>query len=371
MAAPHGFRVIDADGHVMEPDSMWTEYIDPAFRDRAPRRAAQDGEGWAQMLVDGQPMYRHYPDALVAEFARRTEESYGPYAAAGFDAPSQVQSLDDQGIDVSFLYPSLGLGTVTIDGMDPKLAAAISRAYNRWLADFCSHAPDRLKPVALLSLHDVELAIGELRFAVDKLGMRNVMLRPNMVSGRSVGHPDTARFWAECASLGVSVSFHEGCHTMLPAAGADRFTTHFAMHSACHPMEQMMAFIALVDGGVMERHPELRFGFMEAGCGWVPYLLWRMDDLEYRNWKFQIPEVKHEPSEYFRRQCWVSAEGCEPYLGKIAADIGTDRLLYASDYPHPDHEFGEELEDVLKADLPDDVKRAMLWDNPAAFYGLS
>lgn len=366
-----GFAVIDADGHVMEPDGMWAEYIDPAFRSRAPQRVTVNGRAWGQMVVDGVPIYREYPDELVEAFHERTMEQYASYAADGFDAASQVRALDDQGIDLSYLYPSLGLGVVAIDGQDPALAAAICRAYNRFLADFCAAAPDRLRPVALLSLHDPALAIAEMEFAVDKLGMSSVMLRPNMVNGRSVGHPDTAPFWQRCADLGVSVSFHEGCHTRLPAAGADRFTSHFAMHTCCHPMEQMMAFVALVEGAVFERHPGLRFAFMESGCGWVPYLLWRMDELEYRQWKFQIPEVKHAPSEYFRRQCYVNAEGCEPYLEKIIDHIGADRLLYASDYPHPDHELGEELDDVLKSPLGEDVKRQILWDNPARFYGIS
>jgi predicted TIM-barrel fold metal-dependent hydrolase len=366
----NGFRVLDADGHVMEPDSIWVDYIDPAFRDRAPRRVTDTGRAWAQMVVDGTPIYREYPDELVEAFHQRTLAEYRPYAEAGFDAASQVRALDDQGIDVSYLYPSLGLGVVAIDGQDPKLAAAICRAYNRFLRDFCATDPVRLRPVALLSLHDIGMAIGELEYAVGDLGMSAVMLRPNMVNGRSVGHPDTAPFWQRCADLGVSVSFHEGCHTKLPAAGSDRFTSHFAMHGCSHPMEQMMAFVALVEGAVFERHPELNFAFMEAGCGWVPYLLWRLDELEYRQWGFQIPEVKHKPSEYFRRQCYVNAEGCEPYLDRILDFVGADRLLFASDYPHPDHDLGEEVDDVLKAPLPETVKRQILWDNAARFYGL-
>ncbi|MGF7236953.1 MAG: amidohydrolase family protein [Frankia sp.] len=365
------YRIIDADGHVMEPDAMWAQYITPGLRDRAPRRVAADGQSWGQLVVDGVPIYRSYPDGLVSAFQDNTIEYYAEYAAAGFDPPSQVKACDRQGIDVQFLYPSLGLGVAAIDGQDPVLAAAICRAYNTWLVDFCSYEPDRLRPVALLSLHDVDLAIAELTYAVETLAIGSVMLRPNLVNGRSVGHPTTEPFWQRCADLGVSVSFHEGCHTKLPAAGADRFTSHFAMHTTCHPMEQIMAFVALVEGGVLERHPDLRFAFLEAGCGWVPYFLWRMDELEYKHWKFQIPELRRPPSEYFRRQCWVSAEGCEPYLSKIVDDVGRDRLLFASDYPHPDHAFGEEVDDVLTAPITQAVKQAIFWDNPSAFYGVS
>jgi predicted TIM-barrel fold metal-dependent hydrolase len=365
-----GFRVIDADGHVMEPDAMWVDYIDPRLRDRAPRRVTGNGRAWGQLQVDGVPIYRSYPDALVEAFHDRTMAEYAEYAHDGFDPASQVKAMDRQGIDLQFLYPSLGLGVVAIDGQDPELAAAVARAYNTWLAEFCAFDPDRLRGVALVSLHDVDRAVTELTHAVENLGYTAVMLRPNPVNGRGVGHPDTAPFWRRCAELDVSVSFHEGCHTKLPAAGADRFTSHFAMHAACHPMEQIMAFVGLLEGGVLERHPTLRVAFLESGCGWVPYFLWRLDELEYRHWRFQVPELRRPPSEYFRRQCWVSAEGCEPYLARIVADVGPSRLLFASDYPHPDHAFGEEVEDVLSAPVPQAVKEAMFWDNPAAFYGV-
>ena len=191
-----------------------------------------------------------------------------------------------------------------------------------------------------------EFAAREVDRVVDDLAITSVIVRPNPVDGRPVGHPDHEPFWARCEERGVSVSLHEGCHTMLPAAGADRFTSHFAMHACCHPIEQMMAFVSLVESGTFERHPDLRVGFMESGGGWVPYLLWRLDDLEYKHWRFQVPEVKRKPSEYFHRQCYVSVEACEPYLPRLVDELGADRLLFATDFPHPDHTFGEEIADT-------------------------
>lgn len=363
-------RIVDADGHVMEPDDLWVSRIDAKYRDRAPRRVRTNGDAWGQMVVDGVPMYRNYPEELVRAFQVNTESEYGEYAAEGFSPASTVRALDRQGIDVSFLYPSLGLGVVAIDGQDPALAWAIARAYNDWLAEYCAHAPDRLRPVGLVSFHRVEYAVAELDRVVHEHGMTAVLVRPNPVNGRTVGDPDLAPFWARAEELGVSVSFHEGCHTRLPAAGADRFTTHFGMHACCHPMEQMMAFVALLENGVLDRHPALRVAFLESGCGWVPYFLWRLDE-EYEYWRFQVPSLRKAPSEYFREQCYVSAEGCEPYLDTVVAQVGADRLLFASDYPHPDHGFGSEVADLLKAPLAEDVKDAILGGNAARFYGLS
>ena len=320
------------------------------------------------MLVDGVPMYRHYPDDLVDAFQRRIEAEYGEYAACGFDAPSLLRAMDRQGIERCFLYPSLGLGVLAIDGQDPRLAAAIARAYNDWLAGYCDIAPPRLNPVAVVTLHDPADARAEVRRAARGLGMRAVTIRPNPIRGRAVGHGDFEPFWAVCEDAGMAVGIHEGCHTRLPAAGADRFTSHFAMHTCCHPMEQMMAFVSLADSGTLERHPSLRVAFLEAGCGWVPYLLWRMDRLEYPHWGFQVPQVKRPPSEYFRRQCYVSVEGCEPYLVEAARLIGDDRLLFASDFPHPDHAFAEEITDLQASGLSPAVQRRVLGDNALAFY---
>lgn len=128
-----------------------------------------------------------------------------------------------------------------------------------------------------------------------------------------------------------------------------------------------MAFIALFEGGVFQRHPRLRFGFLEAGCGWLPYLLWRLGG-EFKLWSYQVPEVHDTPLACFQRQCFISGEASEPYLPAVIDLIGADKLLFSSDYPHPDHGFGEEIEEWLEAPLPDETKKKILWDNAVSFY---
>jgi predicted TIM-barrel fold metal-dependent hydrolase len=364
-----GLRVIDCDAHIMEPEDMWVEYIDDKYRGRAPKKVIDNGHVWGQFQVDGEPIFLNYPDRLVEVYQESVVANYGEFYRDGFDAASQVRSMDQQGIDVAYLYPSAGLYVTSIDGQDPDLAYAISRAYNDWLFDFCSYAPDRLKPVALLSRHRLRDAEQELRRAVEELGMRAVTLRPNPVNGVTIGHKDFAPFWSLCEELDVAVGLHEGSHARVRATGADRFTTHLAIHAVCHPLEQMMAFISLFEGGVFERHPTLRVAFLEAGCGWLPYLLWRME-VEFKLWKYQVPDVHRTPVECFQSQCYINAEGSEPYLPALLDFIGEEKILFASDYPHPDHELGEELEEVLELPLPLEVKKKILWDNAAGFYGV-
>ncbi len=133
-----------------------------------------------------------------------------------------------------------------------------------------------------------------------------------------------------------------------------------------------MAFLTLLEGGVLERHPSLRFAFLESGCGWLPYWLWRLDEIEYKNVGFEIEaNVKMKPSDYFRRQCYIAAEP-EPYLGDLVKHIGEDRILFGSDYPHPDH--GPDItDDLVKLEglVSRPVLQKLLWDNPKRFYDQS
>jgi predicted TIM-barrel fold metal-dependent hydrolase len=133
----------------------------------------------------------------------------------------------------------------------------------------------------------------------------------------------------------------------------------------------MMAMLALIEGGVLERHPKLRVGFLEAGCGWLPYWLWRLDE-EYENLHWEVKDnVKMKPSEYFRRQCFIEIEPSEPYLAQIIQYIGSDNLLFGSDYPHVDHKpHVVEAAVALQEQLSRETVQKLLWDNPVRFYGL-
>ena len=132
-----------------------------------------------------------------------------------------------------------------------------------------------------------------------------------------------------------------------------------------------MALLALIEGGVLERHPNLRVGFLESGCGWLPYWLWRLDR-EYLDLRWEVKErVKMKPSEYFRRQCFISIEPDERYLTEIINYIGSDNLIFGSDFPHPDHRPSIVADAVaLDERLPKSTVKKILWDNPARFYSL-
>ena len=132
-----------------------------------------------------------------------------------------------------------------------------------------------------------------------------------------------------------------------------------------------MALLALIEGGVLERHPQLRVGFLESGCGWVPYWLWRLDR-NFEDLRWEVGDrVKLKPSEYFHRQCFVAVEPSEPYIAQFLEDIGTDNIIFGSDYPHMDHKPGV-IRDflTLEGNLSKQIIQKILWDNPQRFYGV-
>jgi predicted TIM-barrel fold metal-dependent hydrolase len=357
----NGYQIIDADCHVFEPIDMWEKYLEPAFKSSAPSR---------DMTVEGQKIVNKVSNELQREGLKVIIRDYTSYGINSYEPESQVKAIKKMGVDVSFLYPTMGLWLFAIDTMEPQLAGAFTRAYNNWLRDFCSYDSQILRGVGAINLHEPDEMVPELH-RITEFGWKAVFLRPNPVKGRLLSDPAYEPFWRESERLGIAVSIHEGTHGQLPSTGADRFNTRFAMHACSHPMEQMMAMLALIEGGVLERHPNLRVGFLEAGCGWVLYWLWRLDE-EYENFAWEVKDnVKMKPSEYFRRQCFVSFEPSEPYLCEIIDRIGSDNLLFSSDFPHIDHK-PDMIEEVvaLEERLSKKTVQKLLWDNPIRYYGL-
>jgi predicted TIM-barrel fold metal-dependent hydrolase len=177
------YDVIDADGHVLEPLDLWDKYIDPAYRERAPRMIT-DTDGKERLLIESQVLGSSKGMGVVGAIGSRDgaiedegEMTYADGRPGGFDPHARIPDMDLDGIDAAFLYPSIGLFSGAIH--EPKLAAAVCRAYNRWLADYCKPYPDRHFGVAMLPMQSIDLAIEEMAFARKELGFRAGFLRPN------------------------------------------------------------------------------------------------------------------------------------------------------------------------------------------------
>ncbi len=369
--AKNGFKVMDSDMHVIEPVDLWERYIDSAFKDRAPKSFSRF-QGDMMIELEGHLM----PDEPATErdwlrtMAREQNETYRDSYENNWDSASQVRAMDAEGIDVAVLYPSRGLFGQAVDGLDPDLGAAIARAYNDWMHDFCSLDPDRLFAAAMVSPFEVENAVSEVRRSVQELGFKAIFLRPNIVNGRNWHDLYYDPLWAEIEGLGVPLGFHEGARAALPQSGS-RFETNMMHHTLCHSMEMMLSTVSFIGGGVLERFPNLKVGFLEANCSWAPWLVWRLDEHFELSGRFESPELKLEPREYFQRQCYVSAEPDEePAVFMEKAGLA-DNVVFSTDYPHNDSKYPNAIDTFLKLGVTEDTKRKVLWDNCAHLYGLN
>jgi len=368
-------KVIDADGHIVEPRALWQEYLEPAFRERIPQ-VAKDSDGIDRVKVEGQLAPRSplmiaamcLPGGLSnAERARTL--SWDDLRPGSFDPHARIADMDAEGVDVSILYPSIGL---TYGGLrDPQLAVAACRAYNNWMADFCRPYPDRLYNVAPVPLVAVDEAIKEMRRVVKEQGVKAVAIRPNPYNDRRLSDPAYDPFWTEAQALDCTIAVHSAVSGELPTAGFDRYPDFFRRMIVAHPLEQQMACMDLLCGGVLEKYPRLRVAFLEAGGGWIGYWLARLDEF-HEKIGHMLPPLSLKPSEYFRRQCFCSCEPDDVAL-KTATVLGLeDVFMWASDYPHFDCTFPGVVEELREgcAQLPESAQRKVIGENAARCYGL-
>ena len=274
----NGFKIIDSDMHIMEPLDLWERYIDSRFKERAPRPVRVPMCGDLNLLmVDGKDPRQNSPTLAhdvrmisgkrnntrgdVIEFARKQN----------FNAKSQLEAMDIEGIDVAVLFPTACLHIMTMPDMDPLLAEAICRAYNDWLHDFCRENPKRLFGAALLPPHDVSLAVREARRAREKLGFVTAFLRATPLPGQTWFSVYWEPLWAELEETGMTVGFHE-CTNSGHYPHLERFGmgNRLLRHICTHVTGQMVTMVDMIVGGVLERFAQLKVAFLECNCGWAP-----------------------------------------------------------------------------------------------------
>lgn len=380
-----GFRVMDSDIHVLEPMELWREYLAPELRDRAPAPPPEGTRGW--LSVDGRPLPAHsdHPDrmrALEVRYGserlgrklREREEVAGAYSGldTGTRPETMLGAMGIEGIDVAVVFRTFAAHVVAFDDMDPPFAAALCRAFNRWLHDFCEADPTRLKIGAQVPLHDPRLAVAEARYAVEELGAVTLVLPSHSVQRRPLYHPDYEPLWDVADELGTTVSFH-GIHASYTADMlANRYHDNHVMgHVAGQPVELMLALGEVLTGGVAARHPNVRFAFLEGNCSWLPWWLYALDE-RYEEWGDRERWRQSEaPSELFERQCWVSMDVDEELACHVVEEVGDDNLVLSTDWPHDDSAFPHAIEGFLALErISEDTKRKILWDNCARLYGL-
>lgn len=378
--------VVDADGHVMEPRNLWLKYLEPQWRDRA-IRIEKDNAGLEALLIDGKSHGLVHGrlgalggigmqadiDALMTPGFRSYEDGLVP---GGYDPAARLKVLDEEGIGVVLLYPTLGIhweGHVT----DARLAHAYTQAYNRYIVDFCAEDRKRLVPIAHINLLDVDLAVQEATRA-RKAGCAGIYLSPDPASrgGRWLAAPDLDRFWDAASDLGMPIGFHvvsreNEANLIYPYLKNSEPSIQGGLVATCFGFEVMVAFSQMLTDGVLARHPRLKIAVLETGSNWLVSWLDRMDHKYEKLMQGRpgVPPLK--PSEYCYRQCVISCDPDETQTRGIIDRIGDDKVIWASDYPHIDAEMNvlAHLKEQI-GELPEDSQNRILGGNCVRFYNL-
>jgi predicted TIM-barrel fold metal-dependent hydrolase len=375
--------MIDGDGHVIEVNETY-ERIDPRYRHRRPvyTQASRgnivrliDGKVWGPQAEGGFVGVNGnlFPPGGKALHYRRMG-TYNPWA--------RLADMDCDNIDVAVIYPTDELPlTVT---PDVGFAAARARAYNDWLYDYCQVCPQRLKGIGIVPLQDVDLAIQEMHRAVTELGMVGIQIGCTVREDTLLSDFRLHPFWAEAERLNVAIAVHGPA---LPSFFRSYFDVNRPDHMLeashmAHTFAQMLACSNIITGGVLERFTKLRIAFLEAGAGWVPYWMHRMDEYNEvapERWAY----ISAKPSEYIKSgRVFFSCEPGDEFIPLFLEHVGEDAMLFASDYLHFDALFvGEKGHDgtpypgtvatlMARRDIPPSAKRKMLLDNSLHFYAM-
>lgn len=350
------YAVVDCDGHIVESIAEMAEYMDARTRRHA--------------LEPGRNRQGVFPSLDGFHFALHDDSNTKKRQMASNARPGSAEDwlgfLDQAKVERSVLFTSEGLSVGFIQ--NPRYAASVCRAYNDYVHDRYARVSDRLRPMALIPMQDPAAAAAELTRAVKALGLPGAMV-PSTGLALHLGHEQYWPVYRAAAELDCVLGVHGGSNL---GSGLDSFTNFTASHVLHHSVPLMTALVSFVYHGIYDRFPGVRFAFMEGGCGWLAFLLDRMERDE--NYFDAADQPKMRPAKYLEEgRILIGCEGSEASLAYVASRVGIDAFAYASDYPHEVdlpaaiHEIDEVAE---RADLTPAAKQAVLGGNARRFFRL-
>ncbi len=332
---------IDADGHIRDEDELVRRYMDEPYASR-PRLSGGIRDGYDNTLG-------------------------GTLGTRNVDPTVWLDAMDRGGLEQAVLYPTNSLSAGWF--REPDFAVARARGYNDFLAEEYLKFNPRFQGVALLPIQDPVEAAKELRRAVTELGMVGGMLAEGPYA---FGKPEFDPIFAEAEKLGTMLAVHGGGRLTgsVDEFLIDRFVQ---VHSLGHAFTQMKQFVSIILEGVPEKFPDLKLAFLEAGCGWVPYMLDRMDERYHFRGHVDCPNLTKTPSEYVADgHIYVSCEAEERLLPEVLRIIGEEVVVYASDFPHWDAEYPSNIQHLSsREDLTASQRSKITSHNARTLYGLS
>jgi predicted TIM-barrel fold metal-dependent hydrolase len=372
-------KYIDADGHVEECLPTFSDkYLDPAFRPLRPTVIGRDG--LAYWVIDEQMFPRRVgkgcnnlgtPASYDGKPTRHTALKPDSIESMELtDIGARLRSMDEEEIAIQVVYPSLFLAYPLTS--NTALATALYSSYNRWLGDRLS-GNERIKWAAIANLDDVGAAVHQVREA-KSLGASAVMVL-GTAGDLTFDHPTLLPFFESLAQTHLPLAVHVGWSC--PALN-NIYSHIYPSGVIAFLVPVMMGLVALISGGVLDRFPDLRVAFLEAGCQWVHFVLERMDH-RFRRTRNQLstfhsqtaPRHDLPPMDYVRKgNLFFSTEADDVLLPHVIDLVGEDNMVFGSDMPHGDREPFVVRKVKERKDISDSAKLKILESNPARLYGL-
>ncbi len=360
-------RIIDADTHIDETEETWEHMRenDLCYKPTTAYPANPDPKlpPTRYWMIDSKRQIRFI----------RSDEQTGTTVATRelLDVKARLRHMDELDTDVQVIYPTLFLMEAT---EKPEINSALRHSYNRWLAEKCSQSAGRLRWICLPPLQNMAEAIRELRWATEH-GACGALKKGDREAGKYPADPYFEPFYAEAEKLDLSICIHTG--SGIPDFSSAREFSHgqFMRTKAA----AINGVIGLVLHNVPQRYPKLRFGCIEAGASWVPFVAYdlrrqqaRLAPAESR--VLGIPASELAPDLFRANRIYVTCQVDED-LPYILQHIGEDNLMIGSDYTHRDpskeHDFPKLLEErAERGEIPKTAVQKILYDNPKGFYGL-
>jgi predicted TIM-barrel fold metal-dependent hydrolase len=383
-------RPISADSHIVEPPNCYSDYIDPAFRDRAPviRQDPATGgdafyvEGFARPVGLGLLAAAGIDSREIAATARFEDLHRG-----GWDPKARIADQDRDGVQAEFIYPTVGM--LLCNHPDPAFKTACIWAYNRWLEEFVGGAPGRLYGLGQITVSSIDQTVRDIA-RLKEMGFKGVMMPGEPDMDVDYDDPVFDPVYRASVELKMPLSFHiltGGLTRSFIEGGSGAAFTGGASGTGAPPkggrngpVAQSFSHVRmcqdilgmLVWGRVFERHPELKVVCVEADAGWVPHFMYRMDHFydRHRHWK-KLGDMAKKPSEYFSENIYLTFQD-DWSAFQVAGLANPKRLLWANDFPHSDSTWPWSQEMLAKhTSMVSDEQRAwILRDNTAELYGI-
>ena len=366
-------RAISADSHIVEPPNCYIDFIDPKFRDIAPR--IEHHEGRDRYVIEG--MKRSVPLAFIDGAGMTPSErqstvrskTFADVRPGAYDPKARAADMDRDGIAAEIIYASLGM--VLYAHPDAAYRDACMKAYNRWLESFCGGLPGRLFGLAQTSVTSVDAAIDDFRRAKEK-GFVGMMMAGDPVH-EDYDHPDYDALWECAADLDMPLCFHiltAKRGTMEMAFKAERGHHLNAFMGIIRAIQDVVGLFTL--GGVFERHPKLKLVCAEADAGWLPHYMYRMDHaaITFAD-DGMVPGLSKLPSEYIKQNVWATFQ--DDWVAFKTIDlVNHKRLLWANDFPHSDSTWprSQELLSQHAAGLSEQQRADILRNNVRELFNL-